>query len=145
MTAATPVATRSSPETRSRSRGSMTAISPGRRRLTRCLVRLPSRAGPDSSCRPPGAAARRRFVGVTATDRRIRAGRRPRAGSPIEYRRDEEQPRCTARGPGGAAARRVGGGGDRVLVAAAAGGQARVGGGGGGTDRAGRLRDRAGP
>src|SRR5439155_20129415 len=48
-TAATPAATRSSAETRSRSRWSMTATSPGTRRLTRTLVRRPSRAGPATT------------------------------------------------------------------------------------------------
>src|SRR5439155_16745700 len=48
-TAATPAVTRSSAETRSRSRWSMTATSPGTRRLTSTLVRRPSRAGPATT------------------------------------------------------------------------------------------------
>src|SRR3954449_3289085 len=46
MTQRTPVPTRSSPDTRSISAWSMTAMSSGFRRLVRRLVRLPSRTGP---------------------------------------------------------------------------------------------------
>ena len=67
MTALTPDAIRSSPDTRSRSRWSITAISPGRSRFTSCLVRFPRRADPATEvspnprvrCRRPGSGARR--------------------------------------------------------------------------------------
>ena len=78
--APTPAAIRSSAETRSRLWWSITAISPGRRRLTSSFVLRPSRTGPATAGRVPGCA-RPAPSRPSLGPRTRRGGRRCRTGA----------------------------------------------------------------